>query len=157
MTSRRLFLGGCAALLGSSGLVVMPAFGETFEVTKTPEEWQAILDAGQYDVLREEGTERPFTSALLDEHRAGTFNCAGCALAVFDQAAKYDSGTGWPSFWQPIAGAIGTKVDKSLLSVRTECHCRRCGGHLGHIFTDGPEPTGLRHCINGVALSFTAA
>ncbi len=157
MISRRMFLGSSAAMFGSVAFVSFPAFGETFEITKTEAEWQAILSPQSFDVLRHEGTERPFTSALLDEHRSGTFNCAGCDLKLYDAATKYDSGTGWPSFWQAIDGAIGTKEDNSLLSVRTECHCRRCGGHLGHIFNDGPEPTGMRHCINGVALTFSAA
>jgi peptide-methionine (R)-S-oxide reductase len=127
---------------------------ETFEVTKSDEEWRKILTPAQYKVLRQEGTEPPGTSPLLDEHRKGTFNCAGCDLPLFSSDTKFDSGTGWPSFWQEIAGAVRYKEDTSLFMVRTEEHCRRCGGHLGHVFDDGPPPTGKRHCINGVALKF---
>jgi peptide-methionine (R)-S-oxide reductase len=156
MISRRLFLGSSASL-GAVVFVAIPAMGETFEITKTAEEWQAILSPDAFAVLREEATERPFTSALLEEHREGTFTCAGCELPLFASNTKYDSGTGWPSFWAAIDGAIGTTTDHKLLYARTECHCARCGGHLGHIFDDGPEPTGLRHCINGVALGFVAA
>ena len=130
---------------------------ETFEVEKTDAEWRAALSAAAYDVLRNEGTERPFTSALLQEHRSGTFHCAGCALPLFASRTKYDSGTGWPSFWQPLPNGVGERRDTSLGIGRTEVHCRRCGGHLGHVFDDGPPPTGLRHCINGVALSFKPA
>jgi peptide-methionine (R)-S-oxide reductase len=105
-------------------------------------------------VLREEATERPFTSALLDEKREGNFACAGCDLPLYPSYAKYESGTGWPSFYEALPNAVGTKEDTSLFMARTECHCRRCGGHLGHIFEDGPPPTGMRHCINGVSLVF---
>ena len=106
-------------------------------------------------MLRHEATERPWTSPLLDEHRAGTFICAGCDLPLFDSATKYDSGTGWPSFYQPLENAVGELDDTTLGMARTEVHCRRCGGHLGHVFTDGPQPTGLRYCMNGIALKFS--
>ncbi len=125
-----------------------------FEVEKTDAEWKAILSPAAYQVLRHEGTERPGTSPLLDEHRAGTFLCAGCALPLFSSKTKYDSGTGWPSFYAPLPNAVETTEDRSFLMVRTEVHCRRCGGHLGHLFDDGPPPTGLRYCMNGVALTF---
>ncbi|MEO1620890.1 MAG: peptide-methionine (R)-S-oxide reductase MsrB [Cyanobacteria bacterium J06632_3] len=128
---------------------------EAFEITKTPEEWQAILTPEEYAVLRLEKTERPFTSPLNKVHEAGIFSCAGCDLPLFSSETKYNSGTGWPSFYAPLENAIATSVDRSLLMVRTEVHCRRCGGHLGHVFEDGPRPTGLRYCMNGVALSFT--
>ncbi|WFP63608.1 peptide-methionine (R)-S-oxide reductase MsrB [Mesorhizobium sp. WSM4904] len=130
---------------------------ETFEVTKTDAEWHAILSDAAFDVLRREGTEYPGTSPLLNEHRKGIFACAGCDLSVYPSETKFDSGTGWPSFWQEIPNAIGKTEDRSLGMTRTEVHCRRCGGHLGHVFDDGPPPTGLRHCINGVALSFKPA
>ncbi|MDX8444741.1 peptide-methionine (R)-S-oxide reductase MsrB [Mesorhizobium captivum] len=130
---------------------------ETFEVTKTDAEWHAILSDAAFDVLRKEGTEYPGTSPLLNEHRKGIFACAGCDLPVYPSETKFDSGTGWPSFWQEIPNAIGKTEDRSLGMTRTEVHCRRCGGHLGHVFDDGPPPTGLRHCINGVALSFKPA
>ena len=113
-----------------------------------------MLTPDQYDVLRCEGTERPFTSPLLKEHRAGTFVCAGCNQPLFDSSTKFDSGTGWPSFFKPIEGALETKTDHKLLMARTEYHCATCGGHQGHVFEDGPAPTGLRYCNNGVALKF---
>ena len=121
----------------------------------TEEEWRAKLTESQFAVLRTAATERPWSSPLLNEHREGTFDCAGCALPLFDSATKYDSGTGWPSFYQPLDNAIGTSVDYEIGVARTEVHCRRCGGHLGHVFDDGPQPTGLRYCMNGVALAFT--
>ncbi|PBB97663.1 peptide-methionine (R)-S-oxide reductase MsrB [Mesorhizobium sp. WSM3862] len=130
---------------------------ETFEITKTDAEWRAILSDAAFDVLRREGTEYPGTSPLLNEHRKGIFACAGCDLPVYPSETKFDSGTGWPSFWQEIPNAIGKTEDRSLGMTRTEVHCRRCGGHLGHVFDDGPPPTGLRHCINGVALTFKPA
>jgi peptide-methionine (R)-S-oxide reductase len=128
--------------------------GESFEVTRTEEEWRALLSEEQYAVLREEATERPFTSELLEEHRDGTFACAGCDLPLFSSKTKFDSGTGWPSFWAEIEGNVAFKQDTSLFMARTEEHCRRCGGHLGHVFDDGPAPTGKRHCINGLSLVF---
>lgn len=131
--------------------------GETFEVERSPAEWRKMLSSEQFDVLRQAGTERPFTSPLLNEHRAGIFACAGCGLDLFSSKAKYDSGTGWPSFWRPLDGAVGTETDRSFGMTRTSVHCRRCGGHLGHVFDDGPPPTGLRYCMNGVALVFKAA
>ncbi|HEX6832920.1 MAG TPA: peptide-methionine (R)-S-oxide reductase MsrB, partial [Rudaea sp.] len=122
--------------------------GETFEVNHSDEEWRARLSADQYYVLRQEGTERPFSSPLDFEKRSGTFACAGCGLALFSSKTKYDSGTGWPSFWQPLPRAVAQRTDTSLGMVRDEVHCRRCGGHLGHVFDDGQQPTGLRYCIN---------
>ena len=125
-----------------------------FDVVKTDEEWRKILTPEQYQVLRRHATERPGSCALLNEKRSGTFSCAGCGQPLFVADRKFESGTGWPSFFAPIEGAIGTSVDDSLFTRRTEVHCSRCGGHLGHVFPDGPPPTGLRYCINGVALTF---
>jgi peptide-methionine (R)-S-oxide reductase len=129
----------------------------TFEFTLTEAEWRARLSPAAYAVLREEDTERPGSSPLDKESRAGTYFCAGCDLALFSSETKYDSGTGWPSFFQPLANAVATKDDSGLFGSRTEVHCRRCGGHLGHVFDDGPAPTGKRYCMNGVALRFQAA
>jgi len=163
MTKRQVLLSG-AAFAGMAALAarfgVGPARSEdaqVFEVTKTEEEWRAMLTPAQFNILRQEGTERPFTSELLDEHRDGIFACAGCDLPLFESGKKFDSGTGWPSFWQEIVGNVDFKEDRSLFMARTEEHCRRCGGHLGHVFDDGPPPTGKRHCINGVALLFHPA
>ncbi len=128
-----------------------------FELTLSEAEWRKRLTPEQFYVLREHGTERAFTSPLDQEKRKGVFHCAGCDLALFSSQTKYDSGTGWPSFWEPLPKAIGTSVDTSYFSVRTEVHCRRCGGHLGHVFDDGPKPTGLRYCMNGVAMVFKPA
>jgi peptide-methionine (R)-S-oxide reductase len=128
-----------------------------FEVTKTEAQWRKILTPAQFDVLRKEGTERAGTSPLTDEHRQGKFACAGCNLPLFTSETKFESGTGWPSFYAPISNAIKTSVDKSFGATRTEVHCRRCGGHLGHVFEDGPKPTGLRYCMNGVAMKFIPA
>jgi peptide-methionine (R)-S-oxide reductase len=133
------------------------ASAENFEVNLTPDQWRRRLTPQQYRVLREAATERAFTSPLNDEHRRGTFLCAGCELPVYRSQDKFDSGTGWPSFIRPIAGAVRTRADNSLLMGRTEVVCRRCGGHLGHVFEDGPPPTGQRWCMNGVALKFVPA
>jgi peptide-methionine (R)-S-oxide reductase len=128
---------------------------DPFAVTKTDEEWQESLSPTQYEVLRCHGTERRGTSPLNHEKRSGTFTCAGCGQTLFLSDTKFESGTGWPSFYRPIEGAVDTTVDRSHGMTRTEVHCSRCGGHLGHVFEDGPRPTGLRYCMNGVALSFT--
>jgi peptide-methionine (R)-S-oxide reductase len=130
---------------------------EPFPVTRTDEEWRRLLTPEQYAVLRGHGTEFPGSCALLSEHRAGTFSCAACDQTLFVADRKFESGTGWPSFFAPIEGSIGTTVDRSHGMTRTEVHCSRCGGHLGHVFPDGPPPTGLRYCINGVALKFNPA
>ena len=130
------------------------ARADEFAVTHTEAEWRKLLTPAQFNVLREEGTERPFTSPLLNEHRKGVFACAGCAQDAFDSNTKFDSGTGWPSFWQPRAGAVTETKDHSYGMIRTAVSCSRCGGHLGHVFDDGPKPTGLRYCMNGVALTF---
>src|SRR5262245_17718960 len=126
-----------------------------FETVKSDEAWRRELTGEHYGVLRRHQTERPWSSPLNNEHRAGTFLCAGCDLPLYSSATKFESGTGWPSFWAPIEGAIGTSEDRSFFFLpRTEVHCRRCGGHLGHVFNDGPQPTGLRYCMNGVVLKF---
>ncbi len=127
---------------------------EQFPVSKSNEEWRRTLSPEQYKVLREHGTERAFTSPLNAEKRDGTFVCAGCGQPLFSSETKYESGTGWPSFYKPLEGAVGTSTDRSWFQVRTEVHCSRCGGHLGHVFPDGPRPTGERYCMNGVALKF---
>jgi peptide-methionine (R)-S-oxide reductase len=163
MLTRRMALLGAGGLAGL-GLIAQsgrpgPAVAAegSFEIVRTEAEWRAALSPEAYAVLREEATERPFTSPLLSESREGTFHCAGCDNPLYESATKYDSRTGWPSFWDVIPGAVGTKEDRTLWMVRTEVHCARCGGHLGHVFEDGPPPTGLRHCINGVALTFRPA
>ncbi len=128
---------------------------KVFEITKTEEEWKKLLTPEQFQVLRKHGTEYAFSSPLDKLYDPGTYHCAGCDLPVYLSDTKYDSGTGWPSFWAPIPDAIGTQEDRTLfLQLRTEVHCRRCGGHLGHVFDDGPKPTGLRYCMNGVAMKF---
>ncbi|MBT9267718.1 peptide-methionine (R)-S-oxide reductase MsrB [Pseudomonas sp. MG-9] len=127
---------------------------EVFEITHSDSEWRARLSDEQYAILREEGTERAYTSPLNNEHRSGTFVCAGCELALFSSATKFDSRTGWPSFWAPLEHAVATRQDRSFGMSRNEVHCRRCGGHLGHVFDDGPKPTGLRYCMNGLAMTF---
>jgi peptide-methionine (R)-S-oxide reductase len=128
-----------------------------FPVEKSDEEWASELSPEQYRVLRKHATERPGTSPLNDEKRSGVFACGGCGQPLFDAATKYDSCSGWPSFFAPLEGAVATTEDSSHFMTRTEVHCSRCGGHLGHVFTDGPQPTGLRFCMNGVALQFTPA
>jgi peptide-methionine (R)-S-oxide reductase len=128
--------------------------GGTFEVIRTEEEWRELLSPAAYRVLRQQGTEAPGSSPLDAEERAGLYNCAGCDLPVYSSTAKFHSGTGWPSYWEPLPNAVGTSEDKSFFMTRTEVHCRRCGGHLGHVFDDGPPPTGMRYCMNGVALRF---
>ncbi len=125
-----------------------------FPATRTDADWRKLLTPEQYQVMRQHGTERPGSCALLHEHRQGTFVCAGCGQELFVSTLKFESGTGWPSFNDPVPGAVENEVDRSYGMVRTECHCARCGSHLGHVFPDGPPPTGLRYCINGVALEF---
>ena len=143
------------AWLGCSETVETSAMGESrFPVRKTDAAWRAALTSDQYRVLRGQGTERAFSSPLDKENRPGTFSCAACDRALFSSATKYDSRTGWPSFWEPLDSAVGTSVDRTLLMVRVEVHCARCGSHLGHLFPDGPPPTGQRYCMNGVAMTF---
>ncbi len=156
LTRRQFALGGVAAAAFFSGRA-QAVTGETFEVTHSEEEWKKILTPEQFYVLRKHGTERAGSSPLNKEKRKGTFLCAGCDLPLYSSETKYESGTGWPSFWKPLDNAIGTSEDRSWFSVRTEVHCRRCGGHLGHVFDDGPKPTGLRYCMNGVAMNFEPA
>jgi len=161
MMNRRktLLLGTAALALATTRLFRRPeaaqAAQQTYEVTHTDAEWRKLLTPAQYYILRQQGTEDPFSSPLLNEHRAGTFNCAGCALPLYSSKTKFDSGTGWPSFWAPLPNAVLTSDDQSMGMDRTEVHCRRCGGHLGHVFPDGPPPTGLRYCMDGAALTFT--
>jgi peptide-methionine (R)-S-oxide reductase len=165
MFSRRQILltsAAAVAIVGTSRLfdqrpvAVASETPQKFELTHTDAEWRTMLTPEQYEVLRQEGTERPYSSPLNHEKRAGTFSCAGCNLALFSSATKFDSHTGWPSFWQPLENAVGTHEDRTFGMIRTEVHCRRCGGHLGHVFDDGPKPTGLRYCMNGVAMMFAA-
>jgi peptide-methionine (R)-S-oxide reductase len=165
ITRRELAFGGLAvAGIAATGLAVLrwrgkgaAAATETFEVNHTPEEWRKLLTPEQYAVLREEDTERPFTSPLNHEKRKGTFVCAGCDLPLFSSETKFDSGTGWPSFYAPLDDAVRVSQDWSFGMARDEVHCRRCGGHLGHVFDDGPKPTSLRYCMNGVSLKFVPA
>ena len=131
-------------------------WADAYEVTKPDSEWKKILTPQQYNVLREQGTERPNSSALTHEHAEGVYNCAGCDLPLFSSKTKFDSGTGWPSFYQALPNAVGENSDTTLFMTRTEIHCHRCGGHLGHVFDDGPPPTGKRYCMNGVALKFVS-
>ena len=162
LTRRGIFFAGAAALgaLGIGRLARPPAVKAAphpYGVTDPDAEWHKLLTPEQYDVLRQEGTESPFTSALLKEHRNGTFACTGCDLPLFSSKTKFESGTGWPSFWAPLSGAVDEAQDSSFGMVRTAVSCHRCGGHLGHVFPDGPQPTGLRYCMNGVALKFAPA
>jgi peptide-methionine (R)-S-oxide reductase len=159
MTTRRSLLGLIAASPFVAGAFAGPACAAAgrFAVSYTPDEWRRRLGKDAYAVLREEATERPFTSPLNTEKRAGTFVCRGCALPLFSSVHKFDSGTGWPSFSDHLPNAIGTKEDNSYFATRTEVHCARCGGHFGHVFDDGPPPTGLRYCLNGLALAFRPA
>ena len=150
---RRGFIGNLLA--GSALLSAGRAFG--FDVSKSDAEWKKQLSPAAYDVLRHQGTEAPFTSPLNNEHRKGMFACAGCALPLFASATKFDSGTGWPSFYDHLPHAINQRADTSIGAERTEVHCARCAGHLGHVFDDGPKPTGLRYCMNGVAMAFRPA
>ena len=150
--NRRLFLTSAALI------AIAPQLrAESFEITLTEADGRARLTPAQFDVLRLENTESAGSSPLNDEHRAGQFICAGCDLPLYDASTTYDSGTGWPSFYAPIKGAVRTKDDPGLFGSRTEVHCRRCGGHLGHVFDDGPAPTGKRYCMNGLSLNFVAA
>jgi peptide-methionine (R)-S-oxide reductase len=152
--TRRSAVLSIAALAAASSAVRAAAPKGTFEITKTDEEWKKILSPEAHYVLRKHGTERAGTSPLDKIYDPGMYHCAGCDLPLFSSETKYDSTTGWPSFWAPLDGALGMSIDRSLFSVRTEVHCRRCGGHQGHVFPDGPKPTGQRYCINGVALKF---
>jgi peptide-methionine (R)-S-oxide reductase len=159
---RHLALTGAASV----GALIAAAFGlcrtaaadqpaETFEITRTPEEWRKLLTPAQYYVLRDHGTEHAFSSPLDKSYNPGTYHCAGCDLPLFSSDTKYDSRTGWPSFWQPLENAVGTRTDYSIFFMpRVEVHCRRCGGHLGHVFDDGPPPTRKRYCMNGIAMKF---
>ena len=167
MTRRQMVLGaaggaGLAALLAAGTLRLFGPGAKAddkaeFEVTKTKAEWKESLTPEQYAVLREADTERPYSSVLNNEKRKGTYACAGCDLPLFSSETKFESGTGWPSFYTPIEGAVATQSDGAFGLFRTEVHCRRCGGHLGHVFDDGPKPTGLRYCMNGVAMKFVPA
>jgi peptide-methionine (R)-S-oxide reductase len=167
MLSRRQFMVmSTSAGVAAIALGLLPKFADgqaltppdspigSFEVSHTDSEWQALLSDDQYQVLRHEDTERPYSSPLNEEHRNGTFACAGCQLPLFSSTTKFDSRTGWPSFWAPLDNATAIRTDTSFGVLRKEVHCRRCGGHLGHVFNDGPKPTGLRYCMNGLAMTF---
>ncbi|MDU8944903.1 peptide-methionine (R)-S-oxide reductase MsrB [Ovoidimarina sediminis] len=154
---RRGFLAGAVSLTALAAAGPGVAGTGPFEVTRSDREWRAMLTDLEYKVMRREGTEPPGSSPLDKIYAPGLYHCRGCDLAVYSSEHKYDSGTGWPSFWKSQPGAVGTKPDRKLFRVRTEVHCRRCGSHLGHIFDDGPQPTGKRHCLNGVSLVFRSA
>jgi peptide-methionine (R)-S-oxide reductase len=161
MITRRAFLNAALTAAGATVTAcasvdadARDAQTKQFEITKTEDEWKRLLSPERFRVLRRHATEPPGSSPLDHEHRRGTYFCAGCDLPLFSSAAKFDSGTGWPSFTAPLENAVGTSVDRSYFAIRTEVHCRRCGGHLGHVFGDGPRPTGMRYCMNGLALVF---
>ncbi|SEQ37570.1 peptide-methionine (R)-S-oxide reductase MsrB [Thalassovita taeanensis] len=158
MNRRTALFGGAFASL-ALGRIAQPAHAAdgNFQITRTDAEWRAMLTPLQYKVMRHEGTERAGSSPLDKTYAEGVYQCRGCDLPLYASKHKYDSGTGWPSFWKALPDAIETKQDRKLFAVRTECHCRRCGSHLGHIFNDGPKPTGKRHCLNGVSLVFVPA
>lgn len=157
MSTRRGFMTGAIGVAASLSALNRSVATEAaaFDVTRSDAEWRSLLTPAQYVVLRQEGTERPFSSPLNGEHRPGVFSCAGCRQDLFSSATKFDSRTGWPSFWEPMAGSVTESTDRSLGMARTAVSCSRCGGHLGHVFNDGPKPTGLRYCMNGVAMTFT--
>ena len=154
--NRRQFLGlaGAAIALAACGTKIA---AKPYRVSYSDAEWRRRLTKGQYWILRQAGTEQPYSSPLEKEHRKGTFLCAGCATRLFSSATKFESGTGWPSFWQPLPGAVMTSTDLKIGVPRTEVHCATCGGHLGHVFDDGPRPTGKRYCMNGLAMTFQPA
>lgn len=158
---RRALLGGAGIALAGLATLRWPTTATSaparFAVTHSPADWRRLLGPQRFAVLRQASTERPYSSPLNNEHRAGVFTCAGCALPLFASATKFDSGTGWPSFWKALPRAVATRTDRGLLMERNEVLCARCGGHLGHLFDDGPKPTGLRYCMNGLALRFRAA
>jgi peptide-methionine (R)-S-oxide reductase len=158
LTALALVLAGIALAAGPAAAPPKGSHEVIEKIVKTDDEWKKILTPEQFDVLRKHGTERAFTSPLNDVHQKGVFVCAACGLTLYSSDQKFDSGTGWPSFWAPLdPNHIGTSVDRSFFQTRTEVHCARCGGHLGHVFPDGPKPTGLRYCMNGVAMKFEAA
>ncbi len=166
MMNKRYFLQASVVIVGAALLpqyfirrteTMATSKDAQFEITKSEAEWQTTLTPEQFRVLRKHGTERAFTSPLDKQYAEGTYICAGCELPLFTSDTKFNSGTGWPSFFNPIEGAIGSTVDRTLLMTRTEIHCSRCGGHLGHVFNDGPAPTGKRYCMNGAALKFITA